>query len=154
MKSTLALAALALLSTPVLAQQMPKSLIGIDGQCQVLAFDGKDRTADCGKTLLQTIYADGRVGFYVVLGAEGDILTISGYDGDKPDDDTQLHNIDKVILGSAGQDPTEYTASGLCSYGNPYNGPSTVACQGTTKGGFAFLLVFRTDGTEPTITEF
>lgn len=143
-----AIAALAaLLAAPAAAQDV--TIVSVAGDCERLVYDGADHTGECPDRMLQMAYPDGRVGFYA---ASGDVIfTISGYDGPKPDENTQLHDIDSIILGRSGSDPVRQGASGLCSYSNPYRGPMTISCQGTAEDGSSFLMVFRTDGSEPEV---
>jgi hypothetical protein len=155
MKCAAAVLALSLLSGPAYAETADiQQMVVVEGTCERLAFGGKDYTATCSTKLLQSIYDNGRVGFYVIYD-DDHIVTFSGFDGAKPDADTQLHDIDGVIFGKGDPNDVEAVpASGICSYANPTQGPTTIACQGVTKDDRAFLMVFRSDGSEPKITDF
>jgi hypothetical protein len=56
-------------------------------------------------------------------------------------------------LGIESVPPTSTEVTGTCAYSNPYLGPMTISCQGVDPKGEVYLLQFRTDGTEPNMTD-
>jgi hypothetical protein len=127
----------------------------LTGKCERLVASGSNFSEDCSGMILQSIYDTGRTGFTVTIGDKGVVMTFSGIEGAKPDPDSQLQSLDKVILnlGIEGVPPTSTEVTGSCAYSNPYLGPMTISCQGVDSKGGAYLLQFRTDGSEPKITD-
>ncbi|WP_156351967.1 hypothetical protein [Devosia sp. Leaf64] len=132
-----------------------QGMASLTGTCERLVMDGKDFSAGCSTTIIQSIYSTGRTGFTVTVGDKGTVVTFSGAEGAKPDPDSQLQSVDKVILnlGIEGVPPTSSATTGNCAYSNPYNGPMTISCQAIDDRGGAYLLQFRTDGSEPKFTD-
>lgn len=132
-----------------------EGLASLTGTCERLVMDGNDFSANCSSSILQSIYSTGRTGFTVTVGDKGTVVTFSGIQGAKPDPDSQLQSVDKVILnlGIKGVPPTSTEATGSCAYSNPYLGPMTISCQAVDESGGAYLLQFRTDGSEPKFSE-
>ncbi len=130
-------------------------MASLTGDCERLVAAGKNLSVDCNGMILQTIYDTGRTGFTVTVGDKGVAMTFSGIEGAKPDADSQLQTLDRVILnlGMEGVEPTSTAVTGGCAYSNPYLGPMTISCQGTATNGAAYLLQFRTDGSEPKISD-
>jgi hypothetical protein len=114
---------------------------------------GNDMSEHCGGKIIQTIYKTGRTGFTVPVGDKDTLVTFSGMEGAKPDVNSQLQDVDRVILNLSidGVPPSVKSVSGSCAYANPYLGPMTISCNATA-GNDAYLLEFRTDGSEPTIS--
>ena len=122
----------------------------LNGTCDKLTI-GRQRLGDkCGSKLLNMSYPNGRVGFYFILD-DGRAITFSGMDGANPTPDTDVVDLDKVIVGIKGKPdkPKVFAASGTCKYGNPYAGESTVICNGTMVDGQTFSASFTSDGTPP-----
>lgn len=142
---------------PTLAQDLTNltGMASLSGDCERLVAAGNNFSDDCNGLILQSIYRTGRTGFTVTVGDKGVVMTFSGMEGAKPDADSQLQSLDKVILnlGIDGVPPTSTDVTGGCAYSNPYNGPMTISCQGVDPKGEAYLLQFRTDGSEPKITD-
>jgi len=126
------------------------TLATVKGTCDRLVIGGRDVTAQCTGTLLNTSYSTGRVGFYFVT-SDGAALTFTGMGSSqiKPDPDTAVQPVDGVIFGFKGQfDRTE--AVGTCRFTNPYARPGVVSCRADTVGG-AFAAEFTTDGQPPEV---
>lgn len=143
---------------PSLAAGDLSSLTGmasLTGTCDQLIVAGSAMSAHCNPMILQTMYTTGRTGFTVTAGDNGVTITFSGMEGAKPDRDSQLQSVDMVILNLAieGVDPTVQEVTGSCAYSNPYKGPMTISCQATDPDSKAYLLQFRTDGSEPRFTD-
>lgn len=122
-----------------------------NGACNRLVIGGTDRTRECSGKLLNTIYRNGRVGFYFVTDT-GAALTFTGL-GDKqvkPDPDTAVQPIDGVIFGYGGK-TDRANAVGSCRFTNPYRKPGIVQCRADTSNG-QFEASFRTDGNPPSVT--
>lgn len=130
------------------------AMAAVTGKCERLVMAGTDMSEHCNSKIIQSIYSTGRTGFTILVGDKGTAVTFSGMEGAKPDANSQLQTIDKVILNLniEGVAPSITSATGSCSYGNPYLGPVTISCNATS-GKDAFLLEFRTDGSEPRFTE-
>jgi hypothetical protein len=122
------------------------------GSCERLVVDGHDFTKDCGGgKIMQSAYRDGRTGWYLTIGNDGAVVTLSGMSGAKPDPDSQTQTVDEIILnlGIGGVKPTTEKVSGTCLYGNPYKGPVSITCTAKNAEGAITAMEFRTDGTPP-----
>ncbi|WP_411035230.1 hypothetical protein [Shinella sp. BYT-45] len=152
-KRTMPLAGLLLLATGAGAQTQVGNaqMAGVTGSCGKLVVGDRQLTDACSAKLLNVTYPDGRVGFYFVL-TDGRIVTFSGMDGDNPTPDTDVVDLDKVIMSRTDtpDQPDVFQASGTCGFGNPMKGPMTISCEGTLAGGGAFSAAFTTDGKPPT----
>lgn len=126
-------------------------IASLTGTCERIVMAGHDFSQGCAGKIMQSTYSTGRTGFYVMLGENGTTATFSGIQGAKPDPDSQLQSVDKVIfnLGIEGVPPTTKETTGSCAYSNPYKGPMTISCSAVDSDGGAYLLQFRTDGSEP-----
>jgi len=124
------------------AQSAPLEDMGIaKGVCEKFSIAGKPTTKECTGKLLNTTYADGRVGFYFTF-KRGSIITFSGYDRPNPTKDTDLISVDKIIF-SVGGATREFAATGSCRYGNFRAGHKRVTCKGSSDDGQPFEAVFR-----------
>lgn len=130
-------------------------IASLTGTCERIVMAGKDMSAHCDGKILQTTYDTGRTGFTVFVGQDGVAITMSGLEGAKPDENSQLQSLDRVILNLNIEDvaPSEEPVEGSCAYSNPYLGPMTVSCQAVDRKGGAYLLQFRTDGSEPKFSD-
>lgn len=128
----------------------------VTGTCEYLALAGKNLTRDCVGKIVQSMYDNGRTGFTVVVGEDGVAITMSGMQGGKPDADSQLQAVDRVILNLNidGVAPSDVSAKGACAYTNPYLGRAIFTCHAVDDSGGSYLLQFRTDGSAPSISEF
>jgi hypothetical protein len=141
----------AFFASPSAAAAELQNLASLAGTCERLVMAGKDLSAGCSGRIIQSAYDDGRTGFTVLVGDKGVAITWSGIQGAKPDADSQLQSLDRVILNLniEGVAPTSTSMTGSCAYSNPYKGPMIISCQGMDIEGKAYLLQFRTDGSEP-----
>ncbi|MEH6691130.1 MAG: hypothetical protein V7774_08100 [Pseudorhizobium pelagicum] len=142
------------IAPPIVAAQDLQRLTAIahlTGNCERLVMAGTDMSPHCDGKILQSIYDNGRTGFTVIVGDKGTVATFSGMQGAKPDPDSQLQSVDKVLLnlGIEGVPPSVDEVNGGCAYGNPFKGPMTISCHATNDDKKAYLLEFRTDGSEP-----
>jgi hypothetical protein len=149
----LAVAAEGVFGPAVYAQEI-KGLVGVatqTGSCERLIAAGNDFSDHCSTTIIQSIYDTGRTGFTLAIGDKGTVITFSGMEGKKPDPDSQLQSVDKVILnlGIEGVPSSMTDTKGSCSYRNPYNGPMTIGCHALDEDNNSYLLEFVTDGSEP-----
>ncbi len=122
----------------------------LSGTCDKLVI-GRQKLGDsCDGKLLSMSYPDGRVGFYFITD-DGRAITFSGMDGANPTPDTDVVDLDKVIIGVKGKpnNPKVFNASGTCKYSNPYLGEAMVTCNGKTSDGQTFSASFTTDGSPP-----
>ena len=104
--------------------------------------------------LINTVYRNGRTGFYFTAGAS--LLTFSGIEpqiNQGPDDIIQpvdLILVTQITTDEPGR-PELLPASGRCSFSNPYKGiPTTVQCEAETARG-RFAATFHHDGSEPSL---
>ncbi|HEV7319215.1 MAG TPA: hypothetical protein VGO04_11465 [Ensifer sp.] len=127
----------------------------LTGTCKRLVVAGEDMTAICGGRLIQSIYRTGRTGFTVNIGSRG-AVTFSGIEGEKPDADSQLQSVDKVIVnrGTDGGPISSKEVTGGCSYGNPFKGATTTKCEGTDAEKGAYILEFRSGGSPPKLLNY
>jgi hypothetical protein len=142
----------AISGSPALAQTKigNATAMVLTGTCEKLTI-GREKLGDsCSGKLMNSSYADGRVGFYFVLD-DGRAITFSGMNGVNPTPDTDVVNLDKVIIGVKGKPnkPRVVAASGTCKYGNPYAGESNVTCNGKMADGKTFSASFTSDGSPP-----
>jgi hypothetical protein len=145
-------------SPAAIAQDIP-GLIGmasLTGTCEQLIAAGNDFSPHCSDMILQSIYDNGRTGFTLIIGDQGTVVTFSGMEGAKPDPDSQLQSVDKVILnlGIDGVPPSSTETKGSCSYRNPYKGPMTIGCHAVDDEGKSYYVQFTTDGSEPQFADF
>lgn len=129
------------------------NLIGSSGSCLKLVINTKDRTTDCAGKIINTVYADGRTGFYFITN-DGLVLTFSGVGTRqvKIDENNAVMPIDMVILGLKGQSD-KITAVGTCKFSNLYQGPVPIICKADGALG-SFEGSFITDGSKPDRTDF
>lgn len=144
---------LCLLATAAAAQTQVGNaqMLGVSGTCSELIVGELDLSKACSQKLLNVTYPDGRVGFYFVLD-DSRIITFTGMDGDNPTPDTDVINLDKVIVSrkDTPDQPDVFPATGTCGFGNPMKGSATIACEGTLSDGKRFSATFTTDGKPPT----
>lgn len=140
---------------PVLADNPMMDLVSLSGSCSNVMLYGKSVDRKC-KTAMNTLYKDGRSGFYFI--ADDMILTFSG-NGDqqvRKDPNTSSQAIDLILFNNpkAGGDPNKpdkLVAIGTCLFENPFRGKSTqLICKATTERG-EFEATFHHDGSEPSI---
>lgn len=148
----MAFALLAFTSVPAEAQTKigNATAMTLTGSCDKLLVSRQKLGDLCDGKLLNMSYPDGRVGFYFIL-EDGRAITFTGMDGANPTPDSDVVDLDKVIIGVKGKpnSPKVVSATGTCKYGNPYKGESTVICAGKTAVGSAFSATFTTDGNPP-----
>ncbi|MER2263704.1 hypothetical protein [Methylobacterium oxalidis] len=127
------------------------TFVSADGTCERLVVAGRDVSRTCKGRLLNTIYKNGRVGFYFI-GEDGSALTFTGMGSAqvKPDPDSAVQPIDGVIYGAGGRSERA-RAVGTCRFSNPYKPPGTVRCRADTEKG-AFEAAFTTDGKAPVVS--
>lgn len=128
----------------------------LSGSCERLVVAGDTFSDYCNGGIIQSVYSTGRAGFTLAIGDKGGAVTFSGIEGTKPNADSQLQSLDKVVftIGIEEVPPNVTAVTGSCVYGNPYKGPVTISCQGTDADNRPYLLQFRTDGSPPSITDF
>ncbi|MEI2299481.1 hypothetical protein [Ensifer sp. MJa1] len=113
-------------------------------------------TNTCAGRLIQSIYRTGRTGFSVNIGSGGGAVTFSGIEGEKPDADSQLQSVDKVIVNH-GKDSGPISSkevTGGCSYENPFKGSAVTKCQATDAENRGYVLQFKTDGKPPSMLDY
>ncbi len=146
-----------LASVPAAAQGMGdlNGVAMVTGTCERLVVAGEDMTNTCEGRLIQSIYRTGRTGFTVNIGSGG-AITFSGIEGEKPDADSQLQSVDKVIVngGKDGGPISSKDVTGSCFYENPFKGPAVTKCEGSDAEKGAYVLQFRTDGTPPKLLNY
>jgi hypothetical protein len=129
-------------------------LATMKGACSRLVMGGQDLSGACQPQILNQVYRSGRTGFTFVAGDKA-IVSFSGMGQDQTHDNPDEANqpIDKVTFTQIGADTKAEPATGVCSYTNPYKGPSTVKCVAKTARG-EFSATFVSDGAEPAVTKF
>ena len=125
----------------------------LNGKCTQLTFAGKDGTRACVGKITNTMYKTGRTGFVFMFGDHA-LITFSGADSPARGDQATVR-LDKVIFAliGTGTEPNVIPATGICTYTNPYAGPSRINCSASTKVG-KFSGAFVSDGAEPDIQRF
>ncbi|AWN41103.1 hypothetical protein [Methylobacterium durans] len=152
--AALALAAILVPPGAVRAAPEPAALptfVSADGICERLVVAGRDLSRSCKGRFLNTIYRNGRVGFYFIA-EDGAALTFTGMGSDqvKPNSDSAVQPIDGIIFGTGGRSERA-KAVGACRFSNPYKPPGTVRCRADTERG-AFEAAFTTDGKPPVVS--
>lgn len=143
--------------TPAIGQDEsgPSQIAMLSGECQYVAISGNNFSKFCQGSIVQSVYEnEPRTGFTVVIGAGDDvnaIITFSGLEAVKPDADSQLQTVDKVILNLGMEDvePAVTVVKGSCAYTNPTKGPATISCHAFDDDKSSYILHFRTDGSPP-----
>ena len=133
------------------AAQAPQNVVSVDGTCQRLVIEGRSLAGNCGATVLQTIYADGRTGFYISAADGSRVFAFSGFEQSFSGQTEVTQKLDKVIL--IGEPATSIPVTGTCTYGNPYAGPMTIFCDAADQSGNRYRFEFLTDGSEPEILQ-
>lgn len=134
-------------------KQKPRiaAIVSLSGQCEKLVMPQSDITKSCSGKVLNTVYSDGRSGFYFAL-EEGAILTFSGNGNVNPDPDTAVQPVDLILFNYKGE-VDRAQAVGQCTFGNPYKGPSRLICRATSPRG-DFYGEFVSDGKPPKVSRF
>ena len=129
------------------------ALVNLKGTCRKLTVKGTDQTAVCRGVLVNSIYSDGRTGFYFAA-ADGFFLTFSnrGQEQIKPDANTAISPVDMVLAGYKGG-VDRIRATGSCKFTDPYHGPAPVVCRAETAVG-VFEGSFVSDGGKPDAKTF
>ena len=147
------------MASAVVAQADPSNpLIGmvlVRGECGLeLMTYGKAVANPSCKPLINTVYRNGRTGFYFTT--DEALMTFSGIQpqiNQGPDDIIQpvdLILVTKTTNDEPGQ-PEALPASGRCSFSNPFRGiATTVQCEAETSAG-RFSATFHHDGSEPSM---
>ncbi|WP_210259179.1 hypothetical protein [Agrobacterium sp. a22-2] len=122
----------------------------LSGKCLRVIVGEQDMTAACSGKLGRTVLADGRSGFYFLLG-QNHILTFSGTDVMRKNAKGASIKVDRLIFneGLETNKPKVLSARGQCTYGNPSKGQITVRCSGSLRQGTKFSASFQSDGTPP-----
>lgn len=125
------------------------ALMAVSGTCAELLVASEARP--CGGTLINTIYSDGRVGFYFVVDdSEKSAVSFSGQGEQRkmPSEDIWIQSIDGLVLSTGAT-----AATGECRFGNPFEGATRIECSAVSEAGDVFVGEFLTDGSEPDIVD-
>lgn len=131
-----------------------QNIVVVHGTCKQLVVAGADHTSQCTGVLMQSQWDTGRIGFYVVPNKDdGLTVTFSGFDGDKVNDNTQIQDLDKILINSQATNykPIIRPIKGTCTYKVPYAGPQTVICKAKDNQSKKYLLEFNTNSEAPEI---
>ncbi|TPI31506.1 hypothetical protein FJ414_23395 [Mesorhizobium sp. B3-1-6] len=125
------------------------SFLTLNGNCLKLIALGKDMSPYCRPVLSSNNMSGGRVLFHFTLRNDA-VLTIVGTDLPNPTPDTDAIAIRRIHLnlGIQGVAPSEASASGKCTFNNPFKGPMTLSCKGRVNGK-PLVAIFRSDGLPP-----
>lgn len=149
------LAACVLFGLPVQSQTPKDDLTfgTLTGACESLIVAGEDWTSQCDGMLMQSVYPDGRSGFTVFLNSGGSV-TFRGHEADKPDPDSQLQRVNRIIvdLDKEGVAPDMKEVTGGCGYTNPFKGEAMTVCEASDAGKSHYALQFKSDGKPPQMT--
>lgn len=128
----------------------------MDGRCERLVLaQGPDASSRCEPHLMNEVFKSGRVGFTFMVGDLA-VVSFSGTGQQVKDDpNTASQPVDRVTftLIGTGTPPNVIPAAGVCTYTNPYAGPSHVTCSAHTSNG-NFEGAFVSDGHDPKIKHF
>jgi len=130
-------------------------LATMNGRCTSLTFAGKDGSKACQPKVVNSVHTDGRVGFTFLVGDIA-VITFSGVAPQVKDTaNIATQPLDTVIftLTGMGTPPNDLKAAGVCTFSNPYAGPSKINCTAHTSNGI-FRATFVSDGKEPSIQDF
>lgn len=140
----LALACLAL-AAALPGAARAQTALRLGGTCQNLVIDGRDVSASCAETLVNTVSRD-RTSFDFTA---GDGLTLSFSGNGTPQDATEetdrLQPINLVLIGrSGGQSGTPTLAIGACRFSTPKTGRIAITCEARAADGRVFAGTFVT----------
>lgn len=136
--------ALVLVPNNAVAQQF----VIANGVCEKFIIGRDPATRECTGKLVNTVYDNGRLGFYFTF-RRGSVITFSGISRPNPTPDTALFSIDQIIMSVDGAQRS-FAATGSCRYGNFYAGHRRVTCKGQSDDGQPFEAIFRmTSAPEP-----
>lgn len=121
----------------------------LNGKCAQLVLGENDYSNQCTTHLFHMFASPERLIFqFFAEKASVTSLAFVGRDGENPSPDTDVTHIHTLIVTTNGQDK-EYPAKGLCSFGNPYKGRTTISCSGASDDFGQFNASFFTDGSSP-----
>ena len=130
-------------------------MLMVAGSCSggIELFGNKAGRTSC-KQMSNTVYKDGRTGFYFVT--ENYLLTFSGVAPQvTTSPNSAVQPVDLVLFnetknGNPNQ-PIKLRAAGTCAFANPFLGiPAVIDCEAETAKG-RFAAKFMSDGSEPVI---
>ncbi len=144
-------------AAPAQSEHSPlQSLALMNGKCIRLIIAGHDQSAHCMAKLINESFESGRTGFTFTAG-DAAVISFSGMGPRqvKLTADKVYQPVDRLIftLLGMGTPPNNLSASGSCTYTNPYAGPSHVSCTAHTAHG-DFAATFLSDGREPEVRRF
>ena len=127
----------------------------LEGQCGPgMVLRGQPQASVSCKPLINTVYKNGRTGFY--FSTQRELITFSGVAPQiNHGPNTVTQPIDLILINTPGtaspNQPTTLTAKGDCTFSNPFRGlRTTLNCKATTSQG-AFIATFVHDGSTPKI---
>ncbi|RUX51491.1 hypothetical protein EOA33_06150 [Mesorhizobium sp. M4A.F.Ca.ET.050.02.1.1] len=117
------------------SQDVLGSFLTLNGNCLKLIALGKDMSPYCRPVLSSNNMSGGRVLFHFTLRNDA-VLTIVGKNLPNPTPDTDAIAMQRIYLnlGIQGVAPSVASASGKCTFNNPYKGPMTLSCKGRADG--------------------
>lgn len=135
-----------LVAAPALAQTAVK----LEGRCEKLVIAGKDVTATCKNTLMNTVSRN-RTSFD--FAAEGRALSFSGNGAqqERTEETDPLQPINLVIPSETTKDGVAQgplVAVGSCAFSTPEPGKTAITCEANAAKG-AYQGVFVTDAKTP-----
>lgn len=125
------------------------AMVAVSGTCTDLVI--ANETRPCGGTLINTIYDDGRVGFYFVVDdSDKSAVSFSGQGQQQkmPAEEIWIQSIDGIVVSTGAT-----AATGECRFGNPFGGATRIDCSAVSEAGDVFVGEFLTDGSEPHIVD-
>lgn len=121
----------------------------MNGTCHKFIMNGEDVTEFCEGNIVNIAYSDGHSSFMFLLKDKA-LISFFGTDSRAIGNKATI-KIEKLTINLLmGVPPTGAAASGLCTYSNPYAGPSLVECEALLNG-HPFKATFVSDGNEPSI---
>ncbi len=143
--------AIALLAASVASKakaQEPR-LATMDGTCHKFIMNGDDVTEFCEGKIVNVAYPDGHSSFMFLLKDKA-LISFYGTDSRAIGNKASIR-VEKITINLLlGIPPTGDAATGVCTYSNPYAGPSLVECEASLNG-HVFKVTFVSDGREPSI---
>lgn len=129
------------------------SMFQVTGTCSSVVFAGQEYSS-CDPRVMSYTRSDGRVGF-TFYASDVAMIDFSGPGAQQRNltDHSAAQPIDRVTVTLAGMGgaakPTETTATGACSYEDPFSRKARIECHADTGQG-RFGASYVTDGNQPT----
>ncbi len=152
MKYLLVLVGLMLVPPAVTQDGWVKSVLFIDGDCQILLVGKQDMQPVCGTQIIQAIHSDGRIELMVSTdGDDGRFFVLIGQRQGSEGDWPLVQEIVELVVGldTMGERQKTYKASWHYINDNAHAGPARFLCGISDSAGREYDFAFVSDGSPP-----